>query len=99
MTLVDTAQAKNLRSGIDINGEITQISDARTVNLKQGGTVDVADATLTDTVGDIQLALWGEDIAKVHIGAKVKITNGYTNSFKGQTSLTKGKFGQLDVVE
>ena len=99
MTLVDTAQAKNMRSGVDINGEITQISDARTVNLKQGGTVDVADATLTDTVGDIQLALWGEDITKVHIGTKVKITNGYTNSFKGQTSLTKGKYGQLEVVE
>jgi len=29
----------------------------------------------------------------------VSVINGYTNTFKDQVSLTKGKFGQLLVVE
>jgi replication factor A1 len=99
MTLVDTQQAKNLRSGVDINGQITQISDSRTVNLKAGGTTTVADATLSDDAGDIQLSLWGDDSKGIKIGSKVSIINGYTNTFKDQVSLTKGKFGQLLLVE
>lgn len=99
MTLVDTQQAKNLRSGVDINGQITQISDSRTVNLKAGGTTTVADATLSDDAGDIQLSLWGDDAKGIKIGSKVSIINGYTNTFKDQVSLTKGKFGQLLLVE
>ena len=99
MTAVDTQQAKNMRSGVDVNGQITQVSEVRTVNLKACGTTTVADATLSDDAGDIQLALWGDDIGKVKVGAKVSIINGYTNTFKDQVSLTKGKFGQLLVVE
>jgi len=97
MTEVTTQQAKQMRSGIDILGEITSKGEVRTVNLRSGGTIDTCNSTLRDADGDIELSLWGEDIAKVKIGSKVKITNGYTNSFKGQISLTKGKFGQLDV--
>ena len=99
MTEVDTQQAKQLRSGVDIAGIVTKLADTRTVNLKSGGTIDVRDATLTDDAGDIILALWGDDIPKVKVGSKVQLTNAYTNSFKDQISLTKGKFGQLEVVE
>ena len=76
-----------MRSGIDVNGQITKLGESRNVNLKVGGTVVVTDATLTDDSGDIQLTLWGDD------------NNGYTNTFKDVISLTKGKFGQLEVVE
>jgi replication factor A1 len=99
MTLVDTQTAKNMRSGVDVNGQITKLGQGRNVNLKAGGTVMVTDATLTDDSGDIQLALWGEDANGIKIGSKVSIINGYTNTFKDQVSLTKGKFGQLVVVE
>jgi len=54
---------------------------------------------LTDDSGDIQLTLWGDDNKGIKIGSKVSITNGYTNTFKDVISLTKGKFGQLEVVE
>ena len=66
---------------------------------KAGGTIDVCDAYLVDDQGgEIKLTLWGDDIPKVKDGDRVKITNGYTNSFKGEVSLTKGKFGQMEVV-
>lgn len=94
---ITTDLASKMRSGINVAGEITKLGDKRTVNLKQGGSVDVVDAILSDESGDITLALWGDDINKVQIGSKVKVLNGYTNEFKGQVSLTKGKFGQLEV--
>ena len=86
-----------MRSGINVAGEITKLGEERTVNLKKGGTLNTLTATLSDESGDVALQLWGEDIPKVHIGSKVKVLNGYTNEFKGQVSLTKGKFGQLEV--
>lgn len=95
------SQAKNQRSGINVTAIIASIGDPRTINLKSGGTIDVADAIITDGESDedkIKLALWGEDITAVKVGDRIKIINGYTNSFKGEVSLTKGKFGQLEVV-
>lgn len=99
MTLVDTQQAANMRSGIEIAGHITGVSAPRTVNLKTGGTIETADATLSDDAGSITLQLWGEDINLVKEGSKVIVKNGYTNTFKGQVSLSKGKYGQIEVVE
>jgi len=95
---VTIVQAAKLRSGVNTAGKITKIGDRRTVNLKSGGDIDVADATLSDDSGDIALTLWGEDINAVKVGAKVTILNGYTNEFKGQVSLTKGKFGSLEIA-
>ena len=45
----------------------------------------------------MKLTLWGDDIKAVNPGDIVVITNGYTNEFKGEVSLTKGKFGQMEV--
>ena len=95
---MNTEQAKNMRSGVNIEGTISKKGETRTVNKKAGGTIDVCDAFLTDDAGEIKLTLWGEDIAMVKEGDKVKITNGYTNSFKGEVALTKGKFGQMEVI-
>jgi len=95
---VTTETASKMRSGINLQAKVTKIGEPRTVNLKNGGSVNVADAILSDETGDITLALWGDDIIKVHEGNTVTIQNGYTNEFKGQVSLTKGKFGQLEVA-
>ena len=46
---------------------------------------------------EIKLSLWGDDIKAVNVGDKVVISNGYTNEFKGEVSLTKGKFGKMDI--
>ena len=98
MVTVTTEQARNMRNGIDIEGTIERKGEPRTVNTKAGGTIDVCDAYLVDENGEIKLTLWGDDIAKISNGSKLKITNGYTNTFKGEVSLTKGKYGQLEVI-
>ncbi len=96
--MTTTEEAKNMRSGINLEGTVERKGETRTVNKKAGGTIDVCDAYIVDDVGEIKLTLWGDDIPKINDGSKVKITNGYTNTFKGEVSLTKGKFGQLEVV-
>lgn len=93
-----TTEASKMRSGINLAAKVTKMGDIRTVNLKSGSTINVCDAVLTDNTGDIGLTLWGDDIKLVKEGKTVKIQNGFTNEFKGQVSLTKGKFGTLEVV-
>ncbi|MDP2667711.1 MAG: DNA-binding protein [Nitrosopumilaceae archaeon] len=97
--MVTTEQAKNMRSGINIEGTVERKGEPRTVNMKSGGTIQVCDAFLIDeTGGEIKLTLWGDEVDQVKDGSKVKIENGYTTSFKGEVSLTKGKFGKLEII-
>ena len=83
---------------VSVTGKIDTIGEPRTVNLRSGGTNNVADATISDESGSIKLSLWGEDINKVQPGDKVSIENGYINTFKGENSLSVGKFGKINKV-
>ncbi|MEX0656493.1 MAG: DNA-binding protein [Nitrosopumilaceae archaeon] len=97
--MVTAEQAKNMRSGINIEGTVERKGEPRTVNMKSGGTIQVCDAFLIDeTGGEIKLTLWGDEVDQVKDGSKVKIENGYTTSFKGEVSLTKGKYGKLEII-
>jgi len=97
---IPISQAKKMRSGIDVVAEVKSKGDPRSINLKSGGVVDVCDTIIADGESEedqMKLTLWGDDIKSVQVGNKVTITNGYTNEFKGEVSLTRGKFGQLEV--
>lgn len=94
---VPISQVQNMRDKINTKGTVKSKGEVRNVNMRAGGTIDVCDAILSDDSGEIKLTLWGEDIGKVNEGDTVVIKNGYTNSFKGEVSLTKGKFGEMLV--
>ncbi|NOJ26801.1 MAG: DNA-binding protein [Nitrososphaera sp.] len=83
---------------VSVVAKIDSVGQPRTVNLKTGGTNTVADAVISDESGSIKLSLWGEDISKVQTGDKVSIENGYINTFKGENSLSIGKFGKLKKI-
>jgi len=83
---------------VSVTGKIDTVGEPRTVNLRSGGTNNVADATISDESGSIKLSLWGEDINKVQPGDSVSIENGYINTFKGENSLSVGKFGKINKV-
>ena len=91
-------EAKNMMNKINIQAKVIDKGEPRTVNKKDGGTIDVCDAKLEDESGTMKLTLWGDDIPKVNVGDTVKINNGFTNIFKGEVSLQKGKFGQMEVT-
>ena len=91
-------EAKQMRSGISIQGKIEDKGEVRTVNTKFGQT-KVCDAYLTDDSGRIKLTLWADDTEKVKNGDTVSLEGGYTTTFRNEIQLNKGrKDGKLEVV-
>ena len=89
------ADLKGEQSRIDIEGEIIEKGEARTVNLRAGGQSNVADATIRDDSGSIKLTLWGDQIDSVEQGDRIRVENGYTRSFRGEIQLNIGRYGKL----
>ena len=82
-----------------VEGTIFSVGDVKTVNLKTGGQVQVCDAVLRDSSGDINLKLWDSQIKMVKPGSEIRIENGYVTQFRGQSSLNIGKYGRLLVIK
>ena len=92
---------KDLRDGmrtVEVEGEVIDISASREVSLRTGGQAKVADAMLKDDSGTIKLSLWDAQIDQVSKGARVKVTNGYINTFRGERQLNVGRYGKLEVL-
>jgi len=83
---------------VNVMGKIETLREARTVNLRSGGTAQVADAILSDETGTIKLSLWDDQIQMVGEGDEVSVENGYTQSFRGENSLNIGRYGKLSKV-
>jgi len=83
---------------VSVTGKIDSVGDPRTVNLKSGGTNTVADAIISDESGSMKLSLWGDDINKIQPGDRISVENGYINTFKGENSISIGKFGKMTKV-
>ena len=91
-------EAKQMRSGINVQGKIERKGEIRTVTTKFGET-KVCDAYLADDSGSIKLTLWAEDTEKVKDGDMVSIEGGYTTTFRNEVQLNKGrKDGKLEVI-
>ena len=91
-------EAKQMKSGIDVQGKIRDKSEVRTVTTKFGET-KVCDAYLEDESGRIKLTLWADDTEKVKNGDMVSLEGGYTTTFRNEVQLNKGrKDGKLEVV-
>jgi len=92
------AEAKDMKSGINVQGKIRDKGEVRTVTTKFGET-KVCDAFLEDESGSIKLTLWADDTEKVKNGDEVKLEGGYTTTFRNEVQLNKGrKDGKLEVL-
>lgn len=89
----------------DINGRGPV--DEITVTIKEkgeprevrDGTLRVCECTAEDDSGNVTVALWNEDIEKYAEGDTIKITKGWANEYKGNVSVSSGKFGQIEKLE
>jgi len=91
-------EAKQMRSGINIQAKVVDKGEVRTVNTKFGET-KVCDAYLEDESGRIKLTLWAEDTEKVNKGDMVSLEGVYTTTFRNEVQLNKGrKDGILEVT-
>ena len=92
------SELKPGQGNVNLDAEVVEIKPAREIN-KYGRTLKVADVILRDDSGTITLALWNENIDKVSEGKKVKIENGYVNTWQDKVQLTLGKFGKIADAE
>ena len=64
----------------DIEAVVKSLDAVRSFN-KFGKDLRVANALIEDDSGSIKLTLWNDEIVKVKVGDKIKITNGFVNEF------------------
>ncbi|MBU0615764.1 MAG: hypothetical protein KJ601_06740 [Nanoarchaeota archaeon] len=94
-------QVKDLqaRQGkVEIVLEIAEKGEVREFE-KFGKKGKVCSCKAKDDTGNIILSLWNEQVDKIKVGDKVKVTNGYVGEWQGEKQLSTGKFGTLEVLE
>ncbi len=109
MSSLGRSQASNMmakdlkdRSKVDeIVLTVVEKSEPREFQSKwSGASGRVCDAVGKDEEGEsVKLTLWNEDIDKVQVDARIKITNGWVSSYKNELQVSTGKFGKLDIIE
>ncbi len=92
------AELKPGHRRVDVEGDITEMDAPRDVQTKFGPG-QVASAMLQDDSGSVKVILWNANIAKVTVGARVSIENGYVDSFRGELQLNVGRYGKLTIIE
>jgi len=93
------AEVRDGDRNINLEADVVEKSETREVRSKYTNDVyRVADATLKDESGTISLTLWNEQTNAVRVGDRVKLTNGYTKSFREKLQLNSGKYGSLEVL-
>src|SRR5512136_1762486 len=82
---------------INIEAIAVEMDAVRDIN-SNGKSLRVANAILQDETGKIKLTLWNDEVDKVHVGDKVRITNGFAKAYRDELQLSAGKFGKLEVI-
>jgi replication factor A1 len=95
---MNISELKAGATGVELEAEVSEKDEPREVITKYGKRLNVANAVLKDDTGTIAISLWGNDIANVNVGDKVKITNGYVGEFRGTPQLSTGKYGKIEVI-
>ena len=85
---------------VTITFKVVEIGEEREVSSRRdGATHRVADATVGDTTGTVQVPLWDESIDNMTVGSTYTLTNGYTGLFRGNLRLNIGKYGEVKEAE
>ena len=82
---------------VDLEAQVVSVEEPKEFE-KFGNRGRVANAMITDKSGEIKLTLWNDEIDRVKVGDKIKITNGFVKEFQGEKQLTAGKFGKIEII-
>ena len=101
-TEVKHLQIRDLKSGmnqINLEAKVLEIPKPIPVVTRFGEFAKVANASITDETGIIQLPLWNKQIGTVSVGDIVQVENARVVTFRGERQLRVGRGGQLSVLE
>jgi replication factor A1 len=94
------AELKPRMKNVTISFKVVAIGEEREVTSRNdGATHRVADATVGDSTGCVQVPLWDNSLDDVKAGTTYTLKNGYTGLFRGNLRLNIGKFGELSEAE
>lgn len=79
--------------------KIIEKKAVREVTTKFGVQSKVCEAIGVDELGDkVTVSLWNDEIDKVHVNERIRITNGWVTEWKGNLQLSAGKLGKLEKL-
>ena len=84
-------------SGVSTEGKIISKSEPRRVRTRYGQR-SVANATLEDETGTINLSLWEQQIDMVGFDDYVKIEGAYVTEFNNQLQLNIPRAGEIKIT-
>lgn len=91
------SELKPKMPGINLEFEVAEKGEIREFN-KFGRSGKVCNAVAKDSSGTVKLTLWNEDVDRINVGDKVKLTEGYVGEYQGEMQLTTGRGGKLEVI-
>jgi len=91
----------NINHKGSVKGKISWIAEKKTVNTKDGRTVDLQKIKLDDSTGDIPVILWGDKIIDMIVGDEVYISECYSkfNDYSDQMELNLTYDGIISIIE
>jgi len=85
---------------VTITFKVVATGEEREVSSRNdGATHRVADATVGDSTGIVQVPLWDSSIDEMEAGTTYTLKNGYTGLFRGNLRLNIGKYGEISEAE
>lgn len=92
------SEIKRGMSSISIQAKIVDVSESRAVNTRYGKR-NVADATLEDDSGQINLSLWENQIHSVSVGDTIILSGAFVTEFRDKLQLNIPKSGKLEIAK
>lgn len=94
------AELKPRMKNVTISFKVVAIGEEREVTSRSdGATHRVADATVGDSTGVVQVPLWDSSIDDMKAGSTYTLKNGYIGLFRGNLRLNIGKYGEVSEAE
>jgi replication factor A1 len=94
------AELKPRMKNVTISFKVVATGEEREVSSRRDGeTHRVADATVGDSTGIVQVPLWDSSIDDIEAGNTYTLKNGYTGLFRGNLRLNIGKYGEITDAE
>ena len=91
-------EIKRGMSNVSVEGKIVDISETRDVQTRYGRRT-VADATLEDETGQINVTLWQDQIGRVAVGNKISVDGAFVTEFRDKLQLSIPRSGKIQVIE
>lgn len=78
---------------------IKEKGSARDFSTRSGSSGKVCDAKAVDDENqEVSVSLWNEEIERVQVNDRIRITNGWAREWRGNLQVSAGRYGKLEVL-